>query len=108
MEEVSTPARTGLRGRPCQACGLPCQRMVDSYMAIIDVVTAGASCACIERRRTVGANQGSKVDDCKVRRPCTDMLPASPPQRADSGARGGRSAAAHAIVFGPQTKNSWP
>ena len=50
------------------------------------------------------ANQGSKVAGSKARLPCTDMPATCRPQRAVSGARGGRSAAAHAIVFGaPQT-----
>ena len=96
--------RARMRGKPCHARGLPCQRAVASSMAITVGCTVVASYACLECRRTVEANQGSKVAGSKARLPCTDMPATCRPQRAVSGARGGRSAAAHAIVFGaPQT-----
>jgi hypothetical protein len=50
---ISMPAPSGLRGKPWRAHAVPCQRVVNSSMAIIDGITAVASYACIERRRTV-------------------------------------------------------
>ena len=98
------PAPSGLRGKPCHARAVPRQRVMDSSVANSDGITAVASCASIERRRTVWPNQGSKVDGSKARRPCTDMLSAIRQQRAGSGARARRQERRVRTVFGRKTK----
>ena len=53
MEEISTPAPIGLKGERDRTPPMPCQRTVDSSMAINDGIPVVASHASAERRRTV-------------------------------------------------------
>ena len=103
MEEILTPARSGMKPRRRRARPVPCQGAVCSSMSSIDGITAVASEACTERRRAVQANHHVDDDGSSARAPRTDMPPACLQQRTGSGARAGRHGAAGADVFGQKT-----